>query len=111
MLAIAGVIVALAIMRLPGDGGHIPANGPKAGGGPTLPIELPGILLAAIATIGLGIVLGPEAPLIALGSGLGVLAIRLSRRDVPAAGAHGGRGGREASPQSRSSSARRSSPP
>ncbi len=82
-LAIAGVVVALAITRLPGDGGHIPAQGLKVGGGPTPPIQLPGILLAAIATIGLGIVLGPEAPLIALGSGLGVAAIRLSRRDVP----------------------------
>lgn len=82
-LAIAGVIAALAITRLPGEGGHIPAQGLKVGGGPTLPIQLPGILLAAIATIGVGIVLGPEAPLIALGSGLGVAAIRLSRRDVP----------------------------
>ena len=45
--------------------------------------ELPGIMLAAIATIGLGVVLGPEAPLIALGSGLGLLAIRLVRTRRP----------------------------
>jgi H+/Cl- antiporter ClcA len=83
VLAIAGVIVAFAIVRLPGTGGHIPANGLVTGGGPTLPIELPGIMLAAIATVGLGIVLGPEAPLIALGSGLALLTVRLARRDMP----------------------------
>jgi H+/Cl- antiporter ClcA len=84
VLAIAGVVVAFAIDRLPGQAGHIPANGlAAAGGGPTMPIELPGILLAAIATIGLGVVLGPEAPLIALGAGLGVLTLRLARKDVP----------------------------
>lgn len=83
VLAIAGLIVAFAIVRLPGQGGHIPANGLVTGGGPTLPIDLPGITLAAIATIGLGIVLGPEAPLIALGGGLGVLTIRLGRKDAP----------------------------
>jgi H+/Cl- antiporter ClcA len=47
------------------------------------PIELPGIVLAGFATIALGLVLGPEAPLLALGGGLGVLAIRLARRDAP----------------------------
>ena len=40
-------------------------------------------MLAAIAAIGLGLVLGPEAPLLALGGGLGTLAIRLVRRDAP----------------------------
>src|ERR1017187_9356888 len=83
VLAVAGLIVALAIERLPGEGGHIPANGLSTAGGPTLPVNLPGVILAALATIGLGIVLGPEAPLIALGSGLGVLTIRLARRDAP----------------------------
>ena len=33
----------------------------------TQPIELAGVLLAAVATLGFGLVLGPEAPLIALG--------------------------------------------
>jgi H+/Cl- antiporter ClcA len=83
VLAIAGVVCAFAITRLPGRGGHVPAEGLQAGGAPTLPIDLPGITLAAFATIGLGIVLGPEAPLIALGAGLGVFAIGLARRDVP----------------------------
>ena len=72
-LAIAGALTAIAITRLPGSGGHVPADGLKTGGTPTQPIELPGILLAALASIGLGLVLGPEAPLIALGMGLGDL--------------------------------------
>jgi H+/Cl- antiporter ClcA len=83
VLAIAGLIIAFAIVRLPGEGGHIPADGLKVGGGPTQPIALPGILLAAFASIGLGTVIGPEAPLIALGAGLAVAAIRLARRPVP----------------------------
>jgi len=83
VLAIAGVVVAVAIERLPGRGGHLPAEGLKVGGGPIQPIELPGIVLAAFATIALGLVLGPEAPLIAIGGGLGVLAIRSARRDAP----------------------------
>ena len=70
-LAFAGLLTALAITRLPGTGGHVPANGLSTGGGPTQPIDLPGVLVAALATLGLGLVLGPEAPLIALGMGLG----------------------------------------
>jgi chloride channel protein, CIC family len=81
VLAIAGLVAAFAIVRLPGQGGHSPAGG--LGTGTTRPIELPGVLLAAAATIGLGVVLGPEAPLIALGSGLGMLAVDLIRRDAP----------------------------
>ena len=47
------------------------------------PIELPGIIIAAFATLSLGVVLGPEAPLIAIGSGMGVLAVHLIKRDAP----------------------------
>ena len=47
------------------------------------PIELPGIILASFATLSLGVVLGPEAPLIAIGSGMGVLAVHLIKRDAP----------------------------
>jgi H+/Cl- antiporter ClcA len=82
-LALAGLLTAFAIERLPGRGGHVPAEGLKTGGAPTRPIELPGVLLAASATLGLGLVLGPEAPLIALGLGLGILATRLVKRDAP----------------------------
>jgi chloride channel protein, CIC family len=82
VLAIAALIVAVVIVRLPGRGGHIPANGLAAGGAPAL-VDLPGIVLAGLATLGLGLVLGPETPLIALGAGLGLLTIRLARRDLP----------------------------
>ncbi len=37
-----------------------------------------------MASLSLGVVLGPEAPVIALGGGLGVLAVRLVKRDSPA---------------------------
>jgi H+/Cl- antiporter ClcA len=83
-LVLAGVLVSLTIRYLPGKGGHSPADGFKVGAGPPSPIELPGVLLAALATLSLGVVLGPEAPMIALGGGLGVLAVRLVKRDAPA---------------------------
>jgi H+/Cl- antiporter ClcA len=83
VLVLAGLIVAFAIERMPGEGGHIPANGLSTGGGPMPANALPGIVLAGLTTIGLGVVLGPEAPLIALGGGLGVITIRLARRDAP----------------------------
>jgi H+/Cl- antiporter ClcA len=81
MLALAGLTVAIAITRLPGTGGHIPANGLAPA--PTQPVELPGVVLAGIASIGLGVVLGPEAPLIALGGGLGLLAAGRLPSDAP----------------------------
>jgi H+/Cl- antiporter ClcA len=81
LVGISGVAVAAAIRYLPGRGGHAPADGFSASA--TQPIALPGVVLAAVATLGFGAVLGPEAPLIALGSGLGMLAVRLARRDAP----------------------------
>ena len=82
LLALSGLLVALSIQRLPGTSGHPPSEGFKAGGFPQ-PRELPGVVLAALATLALGAVLGPEAPLIALGGGLGALAILLIKKDSP----------------------------
>jgi chloride channel protein, CIC family len=82
VLAVAGLLVAAAVVRLPGHGGHEPSEGLHVGG-PTRAVELPGILLAATATIGFGLVLGPEAPLIALGSGLAMAALDRARSPVP----------------------------
>jgi H+/Cl- antiporter ClcA len=82
LLMVAGVLVALTIKHLPGTGGHSPADGFHSSG-PVPPIELPGIIIAAFATLSLGVVLGPEAPLIAIGSGLGVLAVHLLKKDAP----------------------------
>lgn len=81
-LLLAGVLVAAAIRYLPGTGGHAPSQGFTAGG-VVPPSQLLGVLLAALATLGLGAVLGPEAPLIALGGGLAAAAVGLARRGVP----------------------------
>jgi H+/Cl- antiporter ClcA len=85
LLAVAGVLVALTIRHLPGKGGHEPAEGLKTGGTPSV-TSVPGVALAAIATLSLGAVLGPEAPLIALGGGLAAGAIRMLKRDAPPTG-------------------------
>ena len=82
LVTLSGLLVALCIRSLPGNCGHSPSEGFKAGA-PTLPIEIAGVLLAALASLALGAVLGPEAPLIAIGSGLGGLAIRLVKKDAP----------------------------
>ena len=81
VLALGGVLAALTINYLPGRGGHSPAGGFKLHGPPTA-AQLPGVVLAALATLSFGVVLGPEMPLIAIGGGLAVLATRLSRREV-----------------------------
>jgi len=81
ILVFAGLITAFAIARLPGNGGHVPSGGLNPS--PTQPIELPGVALAAIASISFGAVLGPEAPLIALGGGTGFLLVRSIRSDAP----------------------------
>jgi len=83
MLAVAGAVVASTIRYLPGTAGHEPAEGLSTKGEPTL-AELPGITLAALATLVFGAVLGPEAPLIAIGGGLAAGAVRLLKRNVPA---------------------------
>lgn len=84
-LAVAGLIVGATVRYLPGRGGEEPIEGFKAGG--VVPVvNLPGIAIAALASISLGAVIGPEGPLIALGGGLAVAAVRLIRRDVPQQG-------------------------
>jgi len=82
MLVAGGIAVALAIRYLPGEGGPSPAYGFGLHPAPS-PAQLPGVILAALATLSFGVVLGPEMPLILLGGGLAVLATRLARRPVP----------------------------
>lgn len=82
LLVVSGLLTALAIRRLPGMGGHPPSDGFKASGA-LPPIELAGVFLAALATLSFGAVLGPEAPLILIGSGLGALAVRLAAPQAP----------------------------
>ncbi|MFD7495436.1 chloride channel protein [Streptomyces sp. NPDC059832] len=81
LLAVAGLLVGLTIRHLPGKGGHRPADGMVSTGAPSA-AELPGVVLAALASLGIGAVLGPEAPLIALGGGLAVYAARLVRPGI-----------------------------
>ncbi|MEU9419975.1 chloride channel protein [Streptomyces sp. NPDC048272] len=81
LLAVAGLLVALTIRHLPGEAGHKPAEGLVTTGSPR-PVDLPGIALAAAASLGAGVVLGPEAPLIALGGGLAVFIGRAVKRGI-----------------------------
>jgi H+/Cl- antiporter ClcA len=74
-LPVIGAAIVLVVRRLlPGDGGHSPLVG--IGGGAVPLRNAPGIALAALGTLAFGAVLGPEAPLIALGSVVGVVAAR-----------------------------------
>ncbi|MDQ0939922.1 chloride channel protein [Streptomyces sp. V1I1] len=80
LLLVAGIVVGLVVTHLPGAGGHIPAAGLQPGGATAR--ALPGVILAAVASLPLGATLGPEAPLIALGGGLALLFRDLARRPV-----------------------------
>ena len=80
LLIVAGTGVGLVATRLHGARGHAPVrglddSGPSSG-------TLPGVLLAAVASLPFGAVLGPEAPLIALGGGLALVFRNLAQ--VPA---------------------------
>ena len=81
-LTLCGLLVALTLTYRPGPGGHSPALGFQMGGGPPVDRHLPGVVLASLATLSLGAVLGPEAPLIAIGGGLAALTVRLVKKDV-----------------------------
>jgi H+/Cl- antiporter ClcA len=81
-LALAGLVVGLTIAYLPGGGGEVPIDGFHQGPPPAATF-LPGIVIAALAGISLGPVVGPEAPLIAMGGGFAVAAVRLIKRDLP----------------------------
>jgi H+/Cl- antiporter ClcA len=82
VVAVGGALVAPTLHYLPGTGGHHPAEGFKAGGTITAR-DLPAIVCAALATLIFGAVLGPEAPLIAIGGGVAVLIVHLIRKDAP----------------------------
>jgi H+/Cl- antiporter ClcA len=73
---VGAAIVVAARLLLPGDGGHSPLEGLSMA--PTPVANAPGVALAALGTLPFGAVLGPEAPVIALGSVVGVAAARFS---------------------------------
>jgi H+/Cl- antiporter ClcA len=68
---VGALLVIVARVFLPGDGGHSPLEGLKAGETPLA--NVPGVVLAAVGSLGFGAVLGPEMPVVALGSAVGVL--------------------------------------
>lgn len=68
---VGALFVGIARRLLPGDGGHSPVNGLAMA--PTPWKYAPGVALAALGTLAFGAVLGPEAPLIALGSAVGMI--------------------------------------
>ena len=80
-LAVGGLLTGAAIRYMPGRGGHSPVDGFQAGTPPKA-AELPGVLLAAFASLCFGAVVGPEGPLIALGNGLAALAMRVRKHDA-----------------------------
>jgi len=81
LLLIGGFVVALVIRFFPGTGGHEPADGFKPGG-VVAPSQIPGVFLAALGTLSVGAVLGPEAPLLALGGGVAAWAVGRARGDA-----------------------------
>jgi len=72
---VGAAIVAVARLWLPGDGGHEPIEGLSMAKTPIA--YVPGIAVAALATLSFGAVLGPEAPVVALG---GATAVFLTSR-------------------------------
>ncbi|WP_139315938.1 chloride channel protein [Cellulosimicrobium sp. CUA-896] len=78
LLVVGAGVVALAL-RLPGRGGHHPLDGLSFD---VLPRQLPSVLLAAFGSLAFGAVVGPEAPLLALGAGIGVAAARAVASDA-----------------------------
>ena len=91
VVAVGALIVALAISRLTGDGGHIPARGLSAGG-PSGPDIVPGVVLAGLATIGFGLVLGTKGPVDRVGRGARRGDSSASLAAITAPGADAGRG-------------------
>lgn len=74
---IAGLVAAPALLHVGASGGHELSVDPK-------PLAVvPWVLLAALATLAGGFVLGPEAPLLVLGPALAALAARLGGVDDP----------------------------
>lgn len=87
---VGGLLAVLAVRHLPGRGGHDPIDGFSAK--PVSPDAIPGVVLAALASLAFGAVIGPEAPLVALGSALGLWGAHLFRQsgDVAALAASAG---------------------
>jgi H+/Cl- antiporter ClcA len=87
---VGAAIVTVARVFLPGDGGHSPVRGLSME--PTPVAHIPGVVLAALGTLGFGAVLGPEAPVIALGSAVAIGITAFARLDTRETGMLGSAG-------------------
>ena len=83
LLALGGLLVALTIQYLPGTARPQARRGLQASRRRRRQSSCPASS-RRVRHPRLGVVLGPEAPLIAIGSGLGVLAVHLVKKDAPA---------------------------
>ena len=89
VLTLGGLVVGLLIRYVPGHGGPGPADGHGVGGddGAGALKAVPGLLLVAIVSLGIGASLGPEMPLMAatvtLG-GIATVALKLPKEMMPA---------------------------
>jgi H+/Cl- antiporter ClcA len=81
---VGAALVAFARVALPGDGGASPLRGLEPG--PVPLASVPGVVLAALGTLCFGAVLGPEMPVIALGSAVGTAVARWGRVGTRATG-------------------------
>lgn len=72
-LPLLGAVLTWGAIQLPGHGGHGPMDGFGLDIGPK---ELGSVVLAALASLVFGAVLGPEAPLLAIGTASGLALVR-----------------------------------
>ena len=73
LILLLGALLVYGAVQLPGAGGHSPLAGLGFDLGPSVIVS---VVLAAMASLTFGAVLGPEAPLLAIGTALGYLALR-----------------------------------
>jgi len=81
VLVVAGCAVGCAVRYLPGRGGHPAFEGLATH--PPMASDLLGVAAAGFASLIAGAVIGPEMPLLVIGSGLAMVAVRQMRADAP----------------------------
>ncbi len=74
-----GAVLTWAALQLPGHGGHAPLDGIGLDIGPDRVLS---VLAAALASLCFGAVLGPEAPLLAIGTAAGIFLARAAADPV-----------------------------
>ena len=72
-MLLTGAVLTWSALRLPGRGGHAPLHELSFDIGPG---QILSVILAALASLSFGAVLGPEAPLIAIGTAVSIAVVR-----------------------------------